>query len=298
MNQTKAGNDYLETPYSKLFFKNEAGELMTPRDAKWVPSRGDEYGKMKTRGLNPACFSETEYFPPDLSSEILTSAEIAIRVIDFGEDGSLETYELFIDPFIDEHPERLNLSFDGSRLPNDKVPNTGGNYDSIKDYLSQLQRNQLKHSGSAVTHRKMPSETPTDKTPFHQGFDQGYTGRNGFVYFYLLADERIKFVQETPAFYAHIPETIQTLYSPYFQDEVGFNQLDNPQVLALRFYRHNTMVNDVTTDPVTGDINCEYPYDIAVIADGQDTPDGQGGIIEVETPLLIDPNTGTRGSAP
>ena len=299
VNQAKVGGSYRETPYSKLLFKNPSGGLMSPRDAEWGTANSEKYVAMKTRDLDQACFSEKEYFPPDLSLKTLTAAEIAIRVLDFGEDGSLESYELNIDPFTDTHPESSNVQLDTLRLPNFKVPNTDGNYESIKYYLNHLSADKLKDAGSLVAHRNMPDDTPTGRTPYHQGFSKSFTGTNGFVYFYLLADDRIKFSENTPAMYAHVANSITPLYSPYFQEDVEPKQTGKPHMLVLRFYRYDGMV---PIDPATGEYNCKYPYDIAVIADGQDDKDddipAQVGTVVVETPLLIDPDTGTRGTYP
>ena len=300
VNQAKVGGSYKETPYSKLLFKNKSGGLMSPRDAKWgMAADSEDYVAMKTRDLDRACFSETEYPPSDLSKEILTMDEIAIRVLDFGEDGSLESYELNFDPFTYVHPRSSDLLWQTSNnilLPGGVVPNTQNNFRSIKEYLSELTTIDV---NSLLELRNMPDDTPTGRTPYHQGFTKNYTGTNGFIYFYILVDDRIKFAEDTPAMYAHVANSIHSLYSPYFQEEVEPKQTGKPHMLALRFYRYDGMVD---LDSATGEYNCKYPYDIAVIADGQDdyldNAPTQIGSVKVETPLLVDPDTGTRGSAP
>lgn len=284
MNKARRGGVFLESPYSKLFFKDDAGQLMTPHDAHWKRGADSkEYVKLKTRGLNPACYSEVDYIPPLLDDIALTNDDISIRVLDFGEDGSLETYTLNINPF-------------DTGLANPVSPTKDGNYVDIQNYITSLTRNRLKHNGADVSQRIMPSQTPLERTPLHQGFDNNQNHRvDGYVYFYVLADERIKFVRDAPALYAHVPEHITTLYSPYFEYDVvpGVHneQGTEPDILTLHFKRSANMVADVEVD-ADGNKNCRYPYDIAVISDGQ------SGAIAVETPLLIDPDTEVEGDLP
>ena len=85
--------------------------------------------------------------------------------------------------------------------------------------------------------------------------------------------------------------SIGQLYSPYIQYEIfpstpyGAHS-GKVDVMPVHFLRENMAQNIPPEGPNS---KCSYPYDLSVVAEGQDGKDGPN------TPLLIDPETETDG---
>jgi len=280
MNKSNQGGQLLDMPYSKLLFKTEDGDLMAPSDGKWARA-GDsrDYVKKKTRGLQAGCFSTEDYTPASLSTLTLAKEDVTITVLNMSAEGRLESYDLATNPF--------DVS--------GQIPAQSGNYRNIQNYLLALPRTAFKPTSSTTAVRPL-SGTPDEKTPFHKGFatTEG-SPVNGHVMMYLLADDNLEFDRGPAAMYAHTPaaqSVIGTLYSPFFQYEVRPFAPHNtrPDVLTIHFKRGGTMLDGLSKN-TAGEYECDYPYDLAVIAKGQ------SGELQ-DTPLLIDPEIGPKGGFP
>ena len=289
-------NDIKWSPKDKQFEENSGSIWVQGVDGLYEhPNKGAK--------LNPDCFSKTPLSTksPDGNSKLaeldLTEDNTTIMLINFTKDGALESRELSevtgsqSQHVLDDIRAVLN-------------PNTNGaksDYELIRKYLSDLQGVTFSErpAAGAISDRGFMLRSldfvPDDKTPFFKPL--GLVNGNGVkehAFFYVLLDERLKFNREGPGIIPYSPaaqNSIGHLYSPYIQYEISPSTLygansGKAEVMPVHFLRENMAENIPPEGPKS---KCSYPYDLSVVAEGQD---GKG---EPDTPLLIDPETETDG---
>lgn len=262
--------------------------------------------------LNPDCFSKDPLEVrdsngvPKLDKVDLTKENTTIILINFTEDGGVESHQL--------------SDLTGSQAKG--VKDTIHNVLTIPFFNGQVEYIQIRDAltslnGASLTGRPTEDQilangfehidiNPVDdkKTPFYKRVGKkGGEGTYEHVFFYVLLDEKLKFNRSSPAIIPYGPaaeNSVDQLYTPYIQYDIAPTDLndahpsyplyptDNSQVevLPVHFLREN-MAEDI---PREGDTTkCSYPYDLGVIAEGQ------LGVGQPDTPLLIDPETETDG---
>jgi len=281
VNQASVDGQLVDTPYSETFFSGQSGQMFKPGGESFMESSFDEktnswnYITGKTKGLNPKCFAEKKYHIDSLKQIALEAANISVTVINFDETGRLKSYDLA-----------------------DPIPNTllgyVGNYEDIQEYLHEMGRVAMQTGGNGVTVRDLSNTTkyPEKMTPFykHFGVSEGDPNK-GHVFFYVLVDKNLSFNRKIPL-YTHSPGKTP-LYGPFKVYDVMPEHetvVDKPDVLVVHFKRGGTMLQGMQPN-AAGEYDCNYPYDIAVVAEGQNGHPQR-------TPLLIDPIVGPRGSNP
>lgn len=275
----------VQVPFSKLIVENGNGEINAHGDVEMVPD-GDVYLESKRRNLKKECFSKTDYSGDvaNLSTIALTEDDITITVINLDDEGRLESYDL-VDPNTGNLPSAITNAINTNPVL--------GNYEAIQIALSNMPRSSVTTSNANNDIRaRAISSTYSEKTPFYKPFPANFAGgSNGHVIFYVLADENLQFNRSLPVI-SHVPAAnIGRLYSPFFKYEIMPAQPSNKlEVQVLHFKRGGTMMEGMTPD-AAGKMPCVYPYDLGVIAKGQD-------IGLQDTPLLIDPEVGPEGGLP
>lgn len=286
-------------------------QFNTPLGSVWVQSvNGMLEHPHKGANLNPECFArkplevKNANGNPKLAELDLTPQNTTIMLINFTEDGALESHSLSDIKGSQSKAVKNRINRILTSPPSDKY----SEYEQIRDLLTNLQgvkvegrppANGIERNGFV---RRDITAVPNDKTPFfkHLGLVNGQ-GVKDHAFFYVLLDDRLKFDREGPGIIAYGPpakNSVGQLYTPYIQYEIApaalnpaFSfayplQPEKVEVMPVHFLRENMAANIPHEGP---DSKCSYPYSISVIAEGQS---GVGG---PDTPLLIDPETQTDG---
>ena len=308
--------ELIPVPYSKLIFENENGEINAHGDVERRPKKSNpnarddgkqasdftEYENIKTRDLIKACFSKTNYSKdvPKLSTIGLREEDITITVLNLDDQGRLEAYD-FIGSDDSIFPTFIT---DLTEIDNNTGNPPVGNYYAIQTALSGLDRVKVTPNdpGSIIEPRQL-SQVDAEKTPFYKDFPASFPGgENGHVIFYVLGNKQLKFNRAIPVVTYAPSANVGKLYSPYFEYDLMPSQrtsslnppfmdmTDDLDVQVLHFMRGGTMMKGMKADK-KGEIPCSYPYDLGVIALGQD-------IGVQDTPLLIDPEVKSKGPRP
>ncbi|MEP3890328.1 MAG: hypothetical protein ABJN69_07655 [Hellea sp.] len=265
------------TSGSKLYVTSTDGDLVEPSDVTWERAPGsDVFVEKKRQGLDKACFADSDYTVSSLDGVELNASDVTITVLNFDDEGRVESYDL--EKTGGGYPDGLNALF---------APNK--DYADIQAYLSGLTRAQVTPDGTGIT-RVTPkglTNLTNENTPFDETLSAASDDK-GKVVFYVLADAKLTFSRGPFAMISYAPEAdeaIGELYSPYVvYPVIPIDPGNNLDVLVIHFKRGGSMSQDENSQ-------CRYPYDLAVVAEGQNG-------FSPRTPLLIDPEVLTNGSFP
>ena len=290
----KTGELKLVRPYHPAngeFLQNSPEALRSDTDLK-------EFDKSVT--LDPYCFS-TQYYEPqtDIRSINLTEDNTTITVLNFTEDGRLESLEL---------PKNNQGKYQDSNVADILSPNiantrSGSEYEQLQYWLSRMTPNDFNNQTSPQSEFEerdlIDNNVPLVKTPHYSDLKNqaSYKDAEGHIYVYVLLDKQVRFTREYAALVQYAPETedaLMKLYTPLFQQPIYPDFFDPNRLDVLTFrYVQNPKVKPSKKE------KCSYVYDLHVLSTGQDesghSTSGTPTIREHSTPLFIDPEIKTKG---
>lgn len=245
----------------------------------------------------------------------LTWDNTTILFINFDENGRLESREL-----TSASIKKSGTVFsDLDQIMKESPGSPLNEYKAVQYFLTNLvhgsnppgrPRSQELESNNFGPRNLKVADVPSDKTPFFNKFTLTATpsgrgeidAKTGHVFFYVLLDDYLRFQRDHASARVYTPDTAKPMYSPYVlyptvpQNIPVAPDMTQPvspkhpwymaDVMTLHFLQGGNMTRDME-----GDVKCNYPFDIAVISDGQ------AGWAN-KTPLFIDPETETDGSMP
>ena len=292
VNRTQNGQSFTDAPLRQIYVKTVENTLSSPyKSANRYPVKQENRSYPdKSADLRLECFSSQPYETVHLKYIDLTTDNTTITLLNFTEEGRLESRELIVtDPSMSEIYNILNTKGFGEYkalqklLSNMKVPSNGDLYNSAPKFPP---RNLKKRN------------VPASKTPFFSDLkNSSYDASQGHVYFYVSLDPYLKFSREHAALITYAPEAKTNslaLYTPFTQYDVypkkqKLHQLD---VMPFHFYQNpNAKPNKDES------ASCNYTYDLHMISYGQKSSENFTSPFDTEysTPLFIDPEVKTRG---
>lgn len=298
-------NKLTSMPQGSFYINTPDGGMMTPS---------------KAEGLDPDCFAERSFISPgakpeaikandlapDLADKDLTWDNTSIIFINFNKDGRLESWELKQQ----QATKSGSVYGDLDAALGSGAQSINSEYEHVRDLLSNLDTPAFSNTSGSPNYgpgrprsdfisaegfeARNLNSVPHEKTPFFKKLPAvNGKGVKDHVFFYVLLDENLKFDRNG----AHLPysaaanNALGQLYTPYIQYPIAPDDLstkkDKVEVMPVHFYRGGNMATkfDEKRNPRK---RCVYPYDIGVIADGQ-----QG--FKQKTPLRIDPEVEADG---
>lgn len=256
----------------------------------------------KSADLRAECFSAE----PINSSGVrklddleLTWTNTTILLLNFTENGRLESRELKEDNGTTNGGvlyDTLDQWLDTNQQWNNSNPTP--EHEAIRNALTEFSRpdwNSLDPSGVSKRDIRNVSD---EKTPFFQKLRHGVKDH---VFFYVLLDDYLKFNRTSAAMLPYTPMlnngSVGQLYSPYIQYPIvpeldlsatpqKIKDVSKTEVLTVHFLRENMAMGIPQEGPLS---TCSYPYDIGVVAEGQEGPKGPS------TPTKLDPETEADG---